>query len=100
MDANLAGQFCLAIAMKTFPDDATKMSTLCVDWLASIDNATSAGSHKYVPTKELNVALGLPDGAGVYGYRRYPDGSYLLLTCSNGLACWSGKTEDEPKYVI
>jgi len=93
----MALQFCRAISKERFADDWQKMETYCVDWLASIDAATDAGSHKYIPTERLNGQLGLRQGAGVYGYRKYADGSYLLLTCDNGLAHWDG-TEASPAF--
>jgi hypothetical protein len=89
-NARMALEFCRAISKERFPDDWRNMETLCVDWLASIDAAVDAGSHKYIPAERLNNDLGLPQGAGVYNYRKYVDGSYLLLTCRNGLAIWDG----------
>lgn len=53
------------------------------------------GSHKYIPTTRLNADLSYPDGAGVFGYWKMKDGSYLLRTCEGPLAVWSGK-DDEP----
>lgn len=88
--ARMAMEFCRAISEKRFPDDARNMERFCVDWLASIDAAVDSGSHKYIPVEKLNAALGVPDGAGVFGYRKYADGSYLLMTCNTGLAYWDG----------
>lgn len=48
------------------------------------------GSFKYIPTDRLNADLGLPNDAGIFGYVRFTDESYLLQTCDGPLAIWSG----------
>ena len=54
------------------------------------------GSHKYIPEDRLNAAMGLPSGAGVFGYVKFADNSYVLRLCDGRLASWSGNIEDEP----
>jgi len=44
------------------------------------------GSHKYIPADEWTATLGERQGAGVYGYQRMADDSYVLLTCKGPLA--------------
>ena len=55
------------------------------------------GSHKYIPSDELTVMLGLPAGAGVYGYVKFSDGSYVLRLCGGTLASWSGDIAESPE---
>ena len=57
----------------------------------------SQGSHKYIPAEQLDAALGLPAGAGIYGYVKFADGSYVLRLCDGRLASWSGSIEDQPE---
>lgn len=95
--AVIAAKFVRAIAKDIFPDVAKGMETNCVDWLARIDDAVDSGSHKYIPADRLSAELGQPSGAGVFGYRKYDDGSYLLLTCSAGVAIWDGG-ESKPRF--
>lgn len=47
---------------------------------------TGGGTHKYIPADRFTQELGEPEGAGVYGYWRMYDGSYLLRTCRGPLA--------------
>jgi hypothetical protein len=56
------------------------------------------GSHKYIPSDELTKMLGLPVGAGVYGYVKFSDGSYVLRLCSGQLASWSGDVTESPEF--
>jgi hypothetical protein len=102
MKSKLAGEFCVAMAQRMFPDDAAGMAVYCLEWLDTIANTTGSGSHKYIPTDWLNDKLGLPQGAGVYGYVKFEDDSYLLRLCSLGkdkmsLAYWSGNKDENPK---
>lgn len=54
------------------------------------------GSHKYIPEDALNSALGLPSGAGVFGYVKFSDCSYVLRLCDGRVIAWSGDIEDLP----
>lgn len=58
---------------------------------------TQHGSHKYIPSDELNKMLGLPQGAGIYGYVKFGDGSYVLRLCGGELASWSGDLAETPE---
>ena len=88
-NARMAHLFVTCVAKQLWPNDSKGMATMTVDWLASFDNAVDSGSHKYVPAAQLSADLGLEEGSGIFGYRKYPDGSYLLKTCS-GIAYWDG----------
>lgn len=88
-NARMAAQFVKHYAEATFPDDAKGMSKHVMDYLTFAD-IKDRGSHKYIPTERLNAQLGLPDGSGVYGYLKFADNSYILLTCYAGIAHWDG----------
>lgn len=90
--AKNAALLAVAYAQAAFPNDAIGMSKYTIRnvlYIVGGDNY-SEGTAKYIPKDELNKALGLPDGAGVFGYVRFDDGTYVLETCSNGLAVWGG----------
>ena len=95
--AKLAVWFARVGARDKFPDDAEGMSKIVLGWLVSIGVDASYGTHKYIPTSWLNEQLGLPDGAGIYGFYRFDDGSYALLTCRNGVIAWNG-SEGNPEF--
>jgi hypothetical protein len=96
--AKLAVRFSRAMAQYVWPDKHEGMEQYTQEWLGAIDTRTDVGTHKYIPTKKLNEDLGLTDGSGVWGYTKYPDGSYLLMTCSDRNASWSGKPEDKATF--
>lgn len=87
--AKMAAEFVKAMSLMKFPDNPKGMSKFVADWLTFAEISDS-GSHKYIPEKKLNEELGLPEGAGVYGYIQFADHSYLLLTCRDGIANWDG----------
>ena len=58
-----------------------------------------SGSHKYIPADRLTDDLGMEQGAGVFGYVKLYDDSYVLKTCNGPLAYWSGKAEDKAMWV-
>lgn len=91
MQAMTAARLINAFCQVTWPDDTGMASTIASGWTACF-NITSTGTHKYIPTAAINTLLGLPQGAGVWGYNRFADGSYLLLTCDGPLAVWDGET--------
>jgi len=99
MKAKLACEFAVAMAQRKFSDDVKKMAPYCLEWLNfMMVDGMSYGSNKYIPTQDLNDELGLPTGAGIYAYYKFEDGSYALLTCSDGLAVWSGG-EESPEFI-
>lgn len=75
-------------------------STVCNGGLIDVFDHTGYGTHKYIPADRLTAELGMPEGAGVYGFWGMKDGSYLLLTCRGPLAYWSGKAEDKAEWVV
>lgn len=95
--AQMAAEFVKAMCLMKFPEDAKGMSKLVVDWL-TFANIKDSGSHKYVPKDRLNAELGLPEGAGVFGYVMFEDNSYILKTCRDGIAHWDGG-ESKPQLV-
>jgi len=70
-----------------FPDDWRGMTkTIGPDWAPRFEGFSGSGSHKYVTQlNEINARIGAKEGAGVYGYARYTDGSSLLFTCDEGI---------------
>lgn len=92
-DARMACLFVQAVAQRCFPDNAVQMEGPCVHWLVSIADVVDSGSHKYIPAARLSADLGCAEGAGVYGYIKFRDGSYLLKTCHHGVAVWEGGDE-------
>jgi hypothetical protein len=76
-----------AYAKERFPGDWRNMSrVMFTGEFAAAFKLAGHGSHKYIPTDAWDAELGLPAGAGIYGYTRMEDGSYILETCRNGLA--------------
>ena len=97
--AKIVASYLHAWCLAKFPgDDAssgTRMaSTMANGPLLDVFDHKGGGSHKYIPTAKLSEDLGLPEGAGVFGYWLMYDGSYVLLTCEGSLAWWSGNTDD------
>lgn len=86
--AKMAAEFVKAMCLLKFPDDARAMSKHVVDWLTFADYTT--GTHKYIPSDKLDDLLDLEPGSGVYGFLYFNDGSYILLTCHDGIAWWDG----------
>ena len=76
-----------------FPNDPLGMEKHSVITLGSL--AESSGSPKYIPADKLSADIGAEQGSGVFGYYRFKDGSYLLLTCYHGVCVWDGKDESK-----
>ena len=99
MYAKTASRMITAYCRALFDKDPDKMgSTMANGSLIDAFDHKGYGSHKYIPTERLNDDLGLPQDAGVYGFWTMKDDSYLLLTCTGELACWSGKDESQASW--
>lgn len=79
-------------------DSAQMASTVANGEMIDVFDHQGGGSHKYIPAAKLTEDLGEPQGAGVFGYWKMYDGSYLLRTCNGRLAHWSGKAEDKAEW--
>jgi hypothetical protein len=94
--AKIAALYVHAWCRQTFPpkDDRDRSvnmaSTVLTGGFLDVFDFKDHGTHKYIPTERLNSELGFEQGAGVYGYVKMHDGSYLLMTCDGPLATWSG----------
>ena len=98
MYAKIAALYVKAYCKATFKEPEAMESTMCQGGFLDCFDITGTGSHKYIPTTKLNSDLGKRDGAGVYNYAKFSDGSYLLFTCDGPLAYWSGVTEDAAEW--
>lgn len=74
-------------------------STVANGHMMDVFDHKGHGSHKYIPADKLTADLGLPEGAGVYGYWQMYDGSYVLLTCQGPLAWWDGRADSKAEWV-
>jgi hypothetical protein len=99
MQARIAATFVNAFCKEKWPDDWLGMAPQAFETYAvsGVFSTIASGTHKYIPAEQLSAALGLPYGAGIFGYWLFQDGSCVLLTCANGLAVWDGK--GEAKFV-
>lgn len=99
--ARIAAGYINAWCRLTFAPDAKRTelrskdgeemaSTMANGSMIDAFDHTGSGTHKYIPADRLTQELGEPLGAGVYGYWRMYDGSYLLRTCRGPLAYWDG----------
>jgi hypothetical protein len=79
-------------------DGASMASTMANGSMIDAFDHQGGGSHKYIPADRLTADLGEPAGAGVFGYWRMKDGSYLLRTCRGPLAWWSGGKEEHAEW--
>jgi len=67
-------------------------STMVESFINAFKGYRGGGSHKYISElAEINSRLGLPDGAGVFWYHAFDDGSRLFLTCEGPLAILDGE---------
>lgn len=73
-------------------------STVLTGSFLDVFDHKGTGSHKYIPADRLTKELGLPEGAGVFGYVKMYDDSYILQTCGGALAYWSGKDDEPAKW--
>ncbi len=80
--------------LKHQSDSAQMASTVANGGMMDVFDFKGHGTHKYIPSDKLTVDLGEPKGAGVYGYWKMADNSYLLLTCNGRLAYWNGDEEE------
>lgn len=97
MYAKVAGRLMHSYVQVVF-NDLAMATTCCQNFIDAFDTLDS-GSHKHIPVDKLNTDLELASGQGVYGYHKFTDGSYLLLTCDGPLACWTGAREDVAEWV-
>lgn len=83
-----------ALCRELFPDKGASMaSTMFNGSIADVFDSKERATHKYIPAERLTQDLGEARGAGVYGYCKMWDGSYVLLTCNGRLAHWTGGDE-------
>lgn len=99
MHAQIAAMYIRAHCKQTFKKPDTMESTSASGAFIDVFDHQGGGSHKYIPADKLTDDLGMERGAGVYGYWKMSDGSYLLLTCRGPVAYWSGNPEDKAKWV-
>jgi hypothetical protein len=92
MQAKSAALMIMEVCKNRFPKDSMGMEHYQLDSMASCFNIVNSGTHKYIPTEQLNADLGIPNGAGVFAYYKFKDGSYILMTCNHGLCVWDGST--------
>lgn len=104
--AQIAAMLVHAYCRQTWPeplrhqkDSAQMASTVLCGGFLDVFDFKSFGTHKYIPKDKLNADLGEPEGAGVFGYLRMHDDSYVLQTCDGRLATWSGKDEDKAEWT-
>lgn len=99
MYAKIAARYISAYCREVFKEDKedpSEMETHMANGeLIDVFDHSGGGTHKYIPADRLTEELGMPKGAGVFGYWKMADNSYLLRTCPGRLACWSGKDEDK-----
>ena len=99
MYAKIAASYIRAWCIDTFASTPGSMeSNIANGQMMDVFDHKGHGTHKYIPADKLTEDLGMPAGAGVYGYWLMADGSYLLLTCPGAVAYWSGKTEDKAEW--
>ena len=98
--AQTAANYINAYCCMEFPKEhrAGIASTLANGGAIDAFDHVGHGTHKYLPAERLTAELGEPQGAGVYGYWKMADGSYLLLTCRGPLAWWSGQDGDPAQW--
>jgi hypothetical protein len=99
--AAIAGRLLHAYCTVTWPNDENPKrmaSTIANGSYIDVFDHQGGGSHKYIPADRLTDDLGEPRGAGVYGYWKMFDGSYLLRTCDGRLAHWDGTDEGKAEW--
>lgn len=109
--ARIVTAYVHAYCREAFPDEGRKLpsgtpcsfgvqmaSTVCNGPMMDVFDYQSLGSYKYIPSDRLTADLEERQGAGVYGYWKMYDDSYVLLTCDGRLAHWSGKDEDKAEW--
>lgn len=87
-----------AFCAENFTNPETMESTVMNGGMADVFDHVGHGTHKYIPAEKLSDDLKLQKGAGVFGYWKMYDGSYVLWTCPGPLAYWSGKDEDPAEW--
>lgn len=100
MHAKFAAMYINAWCQKKWPEDRVNAmpSTMANGPFIDVFDHVGGGSHKYIPAEKLTADLEMPEGAGVFGYWKMKDGSYLLRTVPGPLAYWSGKEEDKAEW--
>jgi len=97
--AEMFNVYCAVAFAAEGPDRAMAMASTMAngEYIDAFDHQ-GGGSHKYIPADRLTDDLDQPRGAGVFGFWRMKDGSYLLRTCEGRLAWWTGKDEDKAQW--
>ncbi|QIG70735.1 hypothetical protein EVB91_184 [Rhizobium phage RHph_I1_18] len=106
MYAQIAAEYMHAWCRMKWPENGTdkiagtKMaSTMCRGEMIDCFDIISSGTHKYIPANKLTADLERPQGAGVYAFFKFSDGSYLLMTCDGPLAYWAGEMTDKAEWA-
>jgi hypothetical protein len=98
--AKIAAEMLHAWARTKFEDLPAEMaSTIANGEIIDVFDHQGGGSHKYIPADRLTQDLGEPLGAGVYGYWKMYDDSYLLRTCDGRLAYWDGTSDGKAEFA-
>jgi hypothetical protein len=97
MMAQIAAEYVNCYVIAKF-NDVNMASTIMNGSMADVFDHVGFGSHKYIPADKLSQDLGEQAGAGVFGYWKMKDGSYVLRTCKGKLAYWSGNPEDKAMW--
>jgi hypothetical protein len=86
--AAFAGICVVAYCKERWPYNFVAMcDTVANDFCHRFEGFSGSASHKYLPEiDEINKMIGAREGAGVYAYASYNDGSSLLFTCEHGIA--------------
>jgi hypothetical protein len=98
--AKVASAMLNAWCRQKWPEDknADMASTMGNGPLIDAFDHKGGGSHKYIPADKLTADLDQPQGAGVFGYWKMGDDSYLLRTSAGPLAWWSGNKEEKAEW--
>ena len=101
--AKITASYLHAWCLKKFPGDKPHEGTNIASTMANgsmfdVFDHKGHGSHKYIPADKLTADLGEPERAGVFGYWRMHDGSYILRTSRGPLATWSGNPDDKAEW--
>jgi hypothetical protein len=98
--AQIAACYIHAWCRETWPDKGAEMaSTVANGSMMDVFDHKGYGSHKHIPADRLTTDLGEAIGAGVFGYWKMYDDSYLLRTCNGRLAHWDGTDEGKAEYA-
>src|SRR5687768_12598592 len=98
MYAKIAAEYISGWCVGVFNNPAEMESTVADGSMIDVFDHHGYGSHKYIPADRLTEELGMEKGAGVFGYWKMADGSYLLRTCEGRLAFWSGNDDEKAEW--